>query len=62
MDLSTILSSNIHTIPDFNILEEIIFLTLSQTNPGFHMSAAQSFKNTVEKGKIARKEQFLLFP
>ena len=37
-------------------------LTLSQTSPGFLMSAEQSFENTVGKGEIARNEQFLLFP
>ena len=39
-----------------------VSLTLSQTSPGFHVSAVQSFENTVEKGEIARNEQFLLFP
>ena len=37
-------------------------LTLSQTSPGFYLSAVQVFKNTVRKGEIARNEQFLLFP
>ena len=39
------------------------FLTLSQTSPGFYVSAVQfkSFENTVGKGEIARNEQFLLF-
>ena len=32
-------------------------LTLSQTSLQY-----KSFENTVEKGEIARKEQFLLFP
>ena len=42
------------------------FLTLSQTSPGFHVSAVQvafkSFEKTVGNGEIARNEQFLLFP
>ena len=39
-------------------------LTLSQTIPGFYVSAVQVFfkKNDVGKGEIARFEQFLLFP
>ena len=38
-------------------------LTLSQTSPGFYVSAVQAaFENTVGKGEIARNEQFLLFP
>ena len=38
-------------------------LTLSQTSPGFYVSAVQAFlKNTEGKGEIARNEQFLLFP
>ena len=37
-------------------------LTLSQTSPGFYMSAVQSFENTVGKGEIACNEQFLLSP
>ena len=37
-------------------------LTLSHTSPGFYVSAAQAFENTVGKGEIARNEQFLLFP
>ena len=37
-------------------------LTLSQTSPGFYMSAVQVFENTVGKGEIARNEQFLHFP
>ena len=37
-------------------------LTLSQTSPGFHVSAVKVFVNTVGKGEIARKEQFILFP
>ena len=34
-------------------------LTLSQTSPGFYVSAAQVFENAVGKGEIARNEQFL---
>ena len=34
----------------------------TQTSPGFYVSAEQVFENTVEKKKIARYEQFLLFP
>ena len=37
-------------------------LTLSQTSPGFYVSSVEVFENTVGKGEIARKEQFLLFP
>ena len=38
-------------------------LTLSQTSPGFYVSAVQVFWiNTVGKGEIAHHEQFLLFP
>ena len=37
-------------------------LTLSQTSPGFYLSADKSLENTVEKGEIARDKQFLLFP
>ena len=38
-------------------------LILSQTSPGFYVSAVyMSFENTVGKGEIARNEQFLLFP
>ena len=37
-------------------------LTLSQTSPGFYVSAVKFFENTVAKGEIARYEQFLLFP
>ena len=40
-------------------------LTLSQTSPGFYVSAVQlyyPFENTVGKGEIARNEQFLFFP
>ena len=33
-------------------------LTLSQTSPGFHVSAVQSFENTKGKGGIARIECF----
>ena len=39
-----------------------ILLTFSQTSPSFYVFAVQVFENTVEKGEIARNEQFLLFP
>ena len=43
----------------------IDILTLSQTSPGFYVSAVQvfykSFENTAGKEEIARDEQFLLF-
>ena len=39
-----------------------MWLTLSQTSPGFYVYAVQVFENTVGKGEIARNEQFLLFP
>ena len=35
-------------------------LILSQTIPGFYVSAVQVFENTAGKGEIARNEQFLL--
>ena len=38
------------------------FLTLSQLSPVFTYLQNKSFENTVEKGEIARGEQFLLFP
>ena len=37
-------------------------LTLSQTSPGFYISAVQVFWKHNGKRKIARNEQFLLFP
>ena len=39
-------------------------LTLSQTSPGFYVSAVYvtSLENSVGKGEIACNEQFLLFP
>ena len=37
-------------------------LTLSQTNPGFYVSAVRIFRKTVGKGEIAHNEQFPLFP
>ena len=37
-------------------------LTLSQISLCFYESAVQDLENTVGKGEIARKEQFLLFP
>ena len=42
--------------------KQYIGLTLSQTSPGFYVSAEQSFESTVGKGEIAHNEQFLLFP
>ena len=42
--------------------KHIIYLTLSQTSPAFNMSAVQAFLNTVQKGEIARTDEFLLFP
>ena len=39
-----------------------ILLTLSQTSPGFYVSAVQSFENTAGKGEIVLNEKFLLFP
>ena len=39
-----------------------LILTLSQISPCFYVSAVKSFENTVEKGEIARNEQFLFFP
>ena len=38
----------------------VLLLTLSQTSPGFHMSAVKVWK-TLGKGEIACKEQFLIF-
>ena len=40
----------------------MMFLTLSQTSPGFTCLQYKSFENTMGKGEIARNEQFLLFP
>ena len=37
-------------------------LTLSQTSPGFYVSAVQVFWKHCRKGEIARNKQFLLFP
>ena len=37
-------------------------LTLSQTSPGFYVSAVQVFWKHRGKGEIARNEQFLHFP
>ena len=37
-------------------------LALSQTSPGFYMLKNKYFENSVGKGEIACKEQFLLFP
>ena len=37
-------------------------LILSQTSPGFYMSAGMSFGNIVTGGEIACNELFLLFP
>ena len=37
-------------------------LALSQTSPGFYVSAVKPFENTVRKGEIAHNEQFLFFP
>ena len=39
-----------------------LWLTLSQTIPGFYVTAIQVFENTVGKREIAQNEQFLLFP
>ena len=51
-DLSGIQSQNVN----------IGVLTLSQTSPGFYVSTVEVFWSTVEKGEIARNEQFLLYP
>ena len=37
-------------------------ISLSQTSPGFYMSAIQILKKHCGKGEIARNEHFLLFP
>ena len=37
-------------------------LTLSQTSPGFYMSAVQVFWKILRKGETAQNEQFLLLP
>ena len=56
---NTVLNSQWHCLRQ--IPQKIFFtqLTLSNTNPGFYMTAVE---NTVGKGEIARNEQFLLFP
>ena len=43
-------------------LYNISLITLSQTNPGFYVSATQVLKILQEKEKIAGNEQFLHFP
>ena len=42
----------------------VVSLSLSQTSPGFYVSAVKVCrkKKTVGKGEIARDERFLLFP
>ena len=56
-------------ILDFSKLKEFeddnfnFDLTLSQTSPGFYVSALRVLEKTLwEKEKLARNEQFLLFP
>ena len=47
------------------MIENITFyspLTLSQTSPGFYVSAENLLKTLWGKGEIARNQQFLLFP
>ena len=44
-------------------MDQADVVTLSQTSPGFlRVCSTSLFKNTVEKGEIARNEPFLLFP
>ena len=47
-----------------HIFDKVTFnrIPLSQTIPGFYLSAVQVFENTVGKGEIARNGQFLLYP
>ena len=40
----------------------IFWSTLSQTSPGFFVSAVEVLKTLWDKGEIARNKQFLLFP
>ena len=40
----------------------LLILTLSQTSPGFYVSAVQIVWKHCGKGEIARNDQFLLFP
>ena len=47
----------------YNPLPDKFSLTLSQTSPGFYVSAVQVFFKTLRgKGEIACNEQFLLYP
>ena len=48
--------------PSHWLLSHIINFTLSQTSPGFYMSALQDFQKHCRKRRIACDEQFLLFP
>ena len=41
---------------------DFYLLTLSQTSPGFYVSAVQGFWKHCGKGGIAHNEQFFLFP
>ena len=49
----------------FDLVQILLFgleLTISQTSPGFYVSALQVFRKQCGKSEIARNEQFLLFP
>ena len=46
----------------FNLWHNSMFLTLSQTSPGFYVSVVKVFWKHCEKEEIGHNEQFLLFP
>ena len=52
---------SITTIKFESLTTHFIVLTVSQTSPGFYVSAVQ-VENTVGKGEITRDEQLLLYP
>ena len=55
-------SANAFNVDQTKILLFNKGLTLSQTSPGFYVSAIQVFRKHCGKGEIACNEQFLLFP
>ena len=44
------------------VLYAWVALTLSQTSPGFYVSAVQIFRKHCEKGEIAHNKHFFPFP
>ena len=49
-------------VSDLTPYQMISGLTLSQTIPGFYLSAVESFENTVVKGETADNSNFSFFP